>query len=97
MATFIVLLDYTDQGIRNIRDSPQRADSFNEFADKHGARIVSQYWTIGSHDGVFIMEAPDDEVAASVLLHLGAGGNVRTTTLRAFDWVEAQELIADSE
>ncbi len=94
MATFIVLLDYTDQGIRNIRDSPQRADSFNEFAEKHGARIVSQFWTIGSHDGVFIMEAPDDEVAASVLLHLGAGGNVRTTTLRAFDWVEAQELIA---
>ncbi len=97
MATFIVLLDYTDQGIRNIRDSPQRADSFNEFAEKHGARMVSQYWTIGSHDGVFIMEAPDDEVAASVLLHLGAGGNVRTTTLRAFDWVEAQALIAPGE
>ncbi len=94
MATFIVLLDYTDQGIRDIRDSPQRADSFNEFAEKRGAKIVSQYWTIGSHDGVFIMEAPDDEVAASVLLHLGAGGNVRTTTLRAFDWVEAQELIS---
>ena len=97
MATFIVLLDYTDQGIRNIRDSPQRADSFNEFAEKHGAKIVSQYWTIGSHDGVFIMEAPSDEVAASILLHLGAGGNVRTTTLRAFDWVEAQELIASGE
>lgn len=97
MATFIVLLDYTDRGIRNVRDSPQRADSFNEFAEKHGAKIVSQYWTIGSHDGVFVMEAPDDEVAASVLLHLGAGGNVRTTTLRAFDWVEAQELIATSE
>ena len=94
MATFIILLDYTDAGIRNIRDSPQRADSFNEFAEKRGARVVGQYWTIGSHDGVLILDAPSDEVAASILLHLGAGGNVRTTTLRAFDWVEAQELIS---
>ncbi len=93
MATFIVLLDFTDQGIRNLKDSPQRADAFNEFAEKAGAKIVAQYWTIGSHDGVFIMEAPSEDKAASVLLHLGAGGNVRTTTLRAFDWAEAQDLI----
>jgi len=93
MATFIVLLDYTDQGIRNLRDSPQRADAFNQFAERAGVTIQGQYWTIGSHDGVLILEAPNDEVAASVLLHLGADGNVRTTTLRAFDWAEAQELI----
>ena len=93
MATFIVLLDYTDLGIRNLKDSPQRADAINAFAEKAVATIVGQYWTIGSHDGVFIMEAPSEEVAASVLLHLGASGNVRTTTLRAFDWAEAQELI----
>lgn len=96
MATFIVLLDYTDQGIRNIKDSPHRADSFNEFAEKAGVQVHSQYWTIGSHDGVFIMEAPDDEVAASVLLHLAADGNVRTTSLRAYDWAQAQELIAEA-
>jgi len=93
LATFIVLLDYTEQGIRNLKDSPQRADAFNEFAERAGARIVGQYWTIGSHDGVLIIEAASDEIAASVLLHLGASGNVRTTTLRAFDWAEAQELI----
>ncbi|MFQ5527745.1 MAG: GYD domain-containing protein [Thermoanaerobaculia bacterium] len=93
MATFIVLLDYTDQGIRHLKDSPQRADAFNEFAEKMGVTIVGQYWTIGSHDGVLIMEAEREERAASVLLHLGASGNVRTTTLRAFDWAEAQELI----
>ena len=97
MATYIVLLDYTDKGIRDIHDSPQRADNFNHFAEKHGAKISSQYWTIGSHDGVFVMEAPDDEAAASVLLHLGAAGNVRTTTLRAFNWAEAQQLISESE
>lgn len=93
MATFIVLLDYTDQGIRDLSDSPQRADAFNAFAEKAGVKIVGQYWTTGNHDGVLIMDAPSDEVAASVLLHLGAVGNVRTTTLRAFDWAEAQELI----
>ena len=94
MATFIVLLDFTNQGIRSLKDSPNRADEFNRFAEKAGVEIVSQYWTIGCHDGVMIMEAPTEERAASVLLHLGASGNVRTTTLRAFDWAEAQELIA---
>jgi len=97
MATFIALLDFTDQGVRNIRDSPQRADQFNELADRAGARVVGQYWTIGNHDGVVILDAPSDEVAASVLLALGAGGNVRTTTLRAFEWGEAQSLITDRE
>lgn len=96
MATFIVLLDFTDQGIRNIQDSTIRADSFNRFAEKAGVRVVDQYWTTGSHDGVLILEAPSDEAAASVLLHLGSEGNVRTTSLRAFDWAEAQELISQT-
>ena len=94
MATFIVLLDYTDQGIRNLENSPQRADAFNELAEAAGVRIVDQYWTIGSHDGVLILEAPSQEVAASLLLQLGRQGNVRTTTLRAYDWGEAQDLIS---
>lgn len=93
MATFIALLDFTDQGIRNIKDSPHRADQFQKLAERAGARVVGQYWTIGSHDGVLILEAPDDAVAASVLLDLGSSGNVRTTTLRAFEWAEALELI----
>ena len=93
MATFIALLDYTDQGIRGIEDSPLRADQFNQMAERAGARVLAQYWTIGSHDGVLILEAPNDEVAASVLLSLGKSGNVRTTTLRAFEWAEAQGLI----
>ena len=95
MATFIALLDFTEQGIRNIKDSPHRADEFNALAERAGARVVGQYWTIGSHDGVLILEAPNDQVAASILLALGAAGNVRTTTLRAFEWADAQELIQD--
>jgi uncharacterized protein with GYD domain len=93
MGIFIALLDYTDKGIREIRDSPYRADQFSEMAERAGARILAQYWTIGSHDGVLVLEAPSDEVAASILLALGADGNVRTTTLRAFEWAEAQGLL----
>ena len=91
--TFIALLDFTEKGIQGINDSPHRADQFNEMAERAGARVVAQYWTIGSHDGVLIIEAPNDEVAASILLALGAAGNVRTTTLRAFEWADAQGLI----
>ncbi len=96
MGIFIALLDYTDQGIRNISDSPHRADQFNEMAERSGAKILAQYWTIGSHDGVLVLEAPSDEVAASILLALGAAGNVRTTTLRAYEWADAQGLIEKS-
>ena len=93
MATFIALLDYTDQGIRNIKDSPHRADKFSKIAEDAGATVIAQYWTIGNHDGVLILEAPTDEVGASILLSLGASGNVRTTTLRAYEWADAQGLI----
>ena len=93
MVTFIALLDYTDQGIRNIADSPFRADQFNRQVEAAGGRVVGQYWTIGSHDGVLVLEAPSDEVAASLLLALGASGNVRTTTLRAYEWAAAQDLM----
>ncbi len=96
MTTFIALLDYTDQGIRNLRESPQRADAFNEYAAKAGVGIVGQYWTIGSHDGVLILDAPSDEIAASVLMHLASAGNVRTTTLRAYERDEAQKLVSSS-
>jgi len=93
MGIFIALLNFTDQGIRNLQDSPHRADQFTAMAEEAGARVLSQYWTIGSHDGVLILEAPSDEVAASILLALGRSGHVRTTTLRAFEWADAQGLI----
>ena len=93
MATFIALLDFTEKGIQGLKDSPHRADQFTEMAEKAGAKVVGQYWTIGSHDGVLILDAPNDEIASSILLALGASGNVRTTTLRAFEWAEAQGLI----
>jgi uncharacterized protein with GYD domain len=57
IATFIVLPDYTGQGIRDLKDPPQRADSFNAFAARAGVYVVGQYWTTGSHNGELNMEA----------------------------------------
>lgn len=93
MATYIALLDFTDRGLRELEDSHHRADAFREMAERSGARVVAQYWTLGNHDGVLILDAPSEECAASVLFQLARGGNVRTTTLRAYDWAEAQDLV----
>ncbi len=93
MHTFIALLNFTDGGIQNLRDSPHRADMFMEVAERAGARVREVYWTLGNHDGVLIIEAPDDETAAAVLLSLGSSGNVRIKTLRAFDWPEFQSVL----
>ena len=93
MHTFVTLLNFPDQGIQNLKDSPHRADMFLEVAEKAGARVKDMYWTLGHHDVVLIFEAPDDETAAAVLLSLGTSGNVRIETLRAFDWAEFQAVL----
>ena len=97
MATFISLIDYTEQGLRNIKESPKRAGAFIEAARAAGASVKGLYWTIGGHDGVLILEAPDDQTAASILLTLGRAGNVRTQTLRAFDRPEMESILARTD
>ncbi len=85
MPTYVVLMNWTDQGIRNVRDTVQRRGQADELAQKHGATIEEVYWTVGPYDIVTIVEAPDDESVTAMLLELGTGGNLRTTTLRAYD------------
>jgi uncharacterized protein with GYD domain len=94
MAAFISLVNFTQQGIRNFKDSPDRAAKFSSMAEKVGAKVKEVYWTIGSHDAVVVMEAPDDGTAAAVMLCLGSLGNVRTQTLRAFNSSEIKEIIS---
>jgi uncharacterized protein with GYD domain len=84
MAKYIVLLNWTDQGIKTIKDSPKRVDSVRELAKKDGCEMRDFYMTIGSYDMVAIVEAPDDEAAAKLMLKIGSTGNVRSTTLKAF-------------
>ena len=93
MPTYIVLLNWTDQGIRNAKQSPQRLDAARELGRKFGLEIKASYLTMGAYDLVALAEAPDDQALAKFALALAAGGNVRTTTLRAFPEAEYREIM----
>jgi uncharacterized protein with GYD domain len=94
MTRFMSLLTSTDQGIRNVKQSIQRADSFRKSVDAAGGKVVSQYWLVGEADACVVFEAPDDQVASALLLSLGQQGNVRTRTLRVYDAKEFEKIVA---
>ena len=94
MPTYISLVNWTDQGIQEFKESPARADATAELAASLGGKLVELYWTVGSYDIVAIIEAPDDETAAAMQLTFGSRGAVRTTTLRAFGREEFERIIA---
>jgi uncharacterized protein with GYD domain len=85
MARYITLMDWTDQGVRSAKESVTRASQARAAFQQQGVAIEQIYWTLGSHDLVAVMSAPDGESVAAALLQLAAAGNLRTTTLRAFD------------
>ena len=93
MAINISLVNYTDQGIKNVKDSPKRAQAFRDLAKKHGVSVRDLYWTTGQYDMVVIAEGTDEALAA-VLLTVGRLGNVRTHTLRAMDQETFQRVLA---
>jgi uncharacterized protein with GYD domain len=94
MAIYIMLASFTDQGIRNVKDTTKRADAFRELAKGSGATIKDIYWTLGQFDIVAIAEAPDDTVMTALGLALGKSGNVRTQTLRAFSQADMGGILA---
>lgn len=94
MPTYIALLNWTDQGIRGYKDTAKRAEAFAAATQALGADLLNIYWTVGPYDLVAVVEAPDDEAAAAAFLQLGGAGNVRSTTLRAFDREEMGRIIA---
>jgi len=93
MVTYVVLANFTDQGIRNAKDSPKRANAFKEMAKTFGVTVKEIVWTQGRYDVVTILEAPDEQAAMSLELSLGALGNIRTETLRAFSAAEMTAII----
>jgi len=93
MATFISLLTFTDQGIRNVKDSPERLRAFESMAEKLGVKMKGAYYTVGEYDIVVITEGADD-AATAALLKVAALGNVRSRTLRAFSVEEMKNIIA---
>jgi len=94
MATYIVLINFTEQGIRNIKDSPKRAAAATELARGFGLEIRDIFWTLGAFDGAVLIEAPDDQTVTAWALKLGSLGNVRTQTLRAFRANEFENILA---
>jgi len=94
MPTYVVLVNFTDQGIRNIKDFPKTVDTVKEMARATGVTLKDRYWTLGTYDLVAIWEAPDDATMAAHLLSVGQRGNVRTQTLRAFSQPEMTEIVA---
>lgn len=93
MSTFIVLGNYTDQGIRNIKESPNRVDAARRLGAELGGELKAFYLVMGAYDFVAIVEAPSDEAAARFALASGSLGNVRTTTLKAFTESEFRGIV----
>ena len=93
MATYVALMNWTDQGVRTVTDTVHRREQADALAQKHGARIEQVYWTVGPYDIVTIFEAPDDQSATAMLLELGSAGNLRTTTLRAYEREEMEGIL----
>ncbi len=93
MASYIMLINYTEQGIRNIKGSPKRADAARFLAKSCGAELKDLYLTMGEYDLIGIVEAEKDDAVAKFALALGSIGNVRCTTLKAFTESEYRNII----
>ncbi len=93
MATYITLANFTDQGIKSVKDTTKRAAAVQEAAKKFGATMPQIYWTMGSYDLIAMVEAPDDLSASAFSLAIGMAGNIRGQTLRAFNKDEMNTIL----
>src|SRR5215468_633317 len=94
MPSYVHLIQFKDQGIRNIKDTVKRGEAAIAEAKKMGVKIVEEYWTMGAYDGVVIIEAPDDDTMSAFILKMGSLGNVQGQTLRAFRRDEMERILA---
>jgi len=94
MAMYVCLLQFTEQGIRNVKDTIKRAAAATAEAEKMGAKVTDSFWTMGAYDVVLMLDAPDDETIGAFSLKLGSLGNVKTHTMRAFRREEMEAILA---
>jgi len=94
MPTYITLIDWTEEGIEDIKESPGRLDAAKKAFQAAGAELKEFYLLMGQYDMLVVAEAPDDETVARLALSVGSGGAVRTETMRAFTEDEYQQIIA---
>src|SRR6266545_1628673 len=93
MATYIMLANFTEQGIKNVMDTPKRAEAVKAMAKKAGVTMKEVYWTLGAYDVVAVYDAPDDASMTALGLSIGKLGNVRTQTLRAFTAADMKGIL----
>jgi uncharacterized protein with GYD domain len=93
MAHYVLLTNWTDQGIRAAKDTVKRVAAARQAWEKLGVRIKEFYWTLGKHDCVVIVDAPDDETMTAACIQLGMLGNAKTQTLRAFNESEMDKVL----
>lgn len=93
MPTFVLLANFTDQGVRNIKDTVSRAEAFKEMAKRSGITMKELCWTLGRYDVVAVFEAADDESAAALALSGSSRGNTTCETLRAFSFEDMKTIL----
>jgi uncharacterized protein with GYD domain len=93
MPKYVSLMKLTDQGIRNVKDLPERLAESEKAMEAMGSKLLAFYVVMGEWDYVAVSEGPDDETAMTFLLGLGSQGNVRTTTMKAFDMEAVGEML----
>jgi len=94
MAMYVSLIQFTDQGIRNIKDTIKRSEAAMAEAEKMGMKIIEQLWTMGAYDVVVLLEAPDDETMTAFACKVSSMGSVKTQTMRAFGKEEMEGILA---
>lgn len=94
MPTYVLLLNWTEQGVKNFKDTVDRFEAARSWFDGRGVGFKDVHWTLGQHDLVAVVEGPDDETVAAAGLALAAQGNIRATTMRAFSADEMRGVIA---
>jgi len=97
VAQYIILVNWTEQGVSQVKDTVQRSERVRQAAQQLGGDMSAIYWTIGRYDVVAIIEAPDDQTAAAIGLRAAGTGAVRTETLRAFTADEMTGILAKLE
>ncbi|OGQ84704.1 MAG: GYD family protein [Deltaproteobacteria bacterium RIFCSPLOWO2_12_FULL_60_19] len=94
MATYVVLVSFTDQGVRNIKQTTERAKALAAAGTKLGVKVKDTFWTLGAYDAVLVADAPDDEAMTALCLSVGSLGNIRTQTMRAYSADEMSKILA---
>ncbi len=94
MALYVMLVNWTDQGVRNVKDTIKRADAVVATARRHKCDVKELLWTMGAYDALAVLEGPNDQAISAVALSIGMQGNVRTLTMRAYEKAEMEKIVA---